>query len=142
MSAYIVDNITINRIVAMLHEATEFGGEEKRYPKPQNELLIVNYDNEADFGEILYCMNRDAVMERYQDDKEGTLPGQKSPFTFQPMMADNPLQTLKTLQCYLYQCTEGVTVEKHLYKALNQFADEIAIHIVESLPEYKQAKWA
>ena len=45
MSAYIVDNVTINRIVAMLHEATDFGGKTaiSGMALPTNAKLVVHW---------------------------------------------------------------------------------------------------
>ena len=53
----------------------------------------------------------------------------------------NKYQLLKSLSCYNYQCSEGHAIDEHLHKVCESIFNEQTYKIVDSLPEYKQAKW-
>lgn len=49
---------------------------------------------------------------------------------------------LKMLNCFLYQCDEGDTTERTLYKLMNHLADLISEHVnCEGNPLYEEASW-
>lgn len=51
-------------------------------------------------------------------------------------------QVLKSLQCLVYQCSEGDTENKFIeYGMARDAARRIAFEIVSHLPEYKNATW-
>lgn len=51
------------------------------------------------------------------------------------------VQLLKSLQCLIYQCSEGSVVETGLYKKLVEVKNDLAELIVRDLPEYENAVW-
>ena len=52
-----------------------------------------------------------------------------------------PIQALKSLHCYSYQCSEGNIPNKKLYKLLEKLSKDIATHIIDEMPEYDKAEW-
>lgn len=91
-------------------------------------------------------MNIKAVNYRYPDsiDIPGTYENDslvRYEFKSLRFNLPSPIQVLKSLQCFLYQCTEGDIPEMLLYKALKKWEGDLAINIVQSMPEWDSAKW-
>jgi hypothetical protein len=145
MSAYIVDDVTINRIVSGLNYAAHYGGWNSPLPKPSEELA---FDDAAIMGHVLRKMNEESVYQRYPDDNPDELPGpvdengKNPPYKYDPIVPPSPIQLFKSLQCYLYQCDEGDTDKCKLYQALDQYLNEIAYHVMTNSKEYEAAAWA
>ena len=53
----------------------------------------------------------------------------------------NKIQCLKSLQCLIYQCSEGEVVKTGLYKKLVEVQNDLQDLIIRDLPEYEQAVW-
>jgi hypothetical protein len=146
MSAFVCNDQTINRIVAGLHACSyaEYGS-----PLPQlSQELREVFDMPAEFGRTLYAMNVNAVEQRYPDcvGNPDELPGQikngkHMPYTYKEVRTPSPTQLYKSLQCFLYQCTEGDVDELPLYRQLRKFSDDLAHHMVSHTSEYEQADW-
>lgn len=133
MSAYMVDDKTINKIISFLQNDSNM----KWY---MNGLKLDTDEQCEELGKQMFDLNVSGVNSRY---------GEKQAETFRPLdyqykyeLPDKPIQALKSLQCFLYQCSEGDVVEMQLYKTLTRFERAIMSHIIASLPEYDQAKWA
>ncbi len=88
-------------------------------------------------------MNAAALAERYGDEG-GELAGEEL-YQFKDALGctyDLDLwQLLKSLDCYLYQCSEGDVVESELFKGLSEFRDRFSRVLVASLPQYNAATW-
>ena len=76
----------------------------------------------------MYQLNVDAVNERYQENNDPDLS-----FKARHEFA-NRIQVLKSLRCWLYQCTEGEAVTRPLYTAMETLRHFLALEIVESMP--------
>jgi hypothetical protein len=49
---------------------------------------------------------------------------------------------LKSLRCWLYQCSEGQVVKEPLYRFFNDVVEPYLMSkIICALPEYEQAHW-
>ena len=91
---------------------------------------------EGIFYDLNY-LNAYALRERYGDNIESNLYED---------LSDIPEYTideyLKMLDCFLYQCSEGDTIEKPLYKIMNELADMISKHVNRNgNPLYDEADW-
>ena len=131
MSAYIVDELTMNRVTSALafREHTPSG----------------NADAQA-IGEELYAMNVCAVKARYPDDADDELPGPVGFVLGQWQYEDtlrNPrdVQALKSMHCLRYQCNEGDVPDSALYKWLTRQIGELADDLIMATPEYNAAEW-
>ena len=128
MSAYVVEDRTIDRIISGL-ASFDF-------------LDAVLYECETDsadeFGASLLEMNCDAFDERYDDKADREF---LRSYKYKPVPVSK-MQLLKSLACYLYQCTEGHVPERSLYKTLYRIKGELAYKIVSDLPAYEAFEWA
>ena len=53
----------------------------------------------------------------------------------------NKIQCLKSLQCLIYQCSEGDVVKTGLYKKLVEVKNDLMDLIIRDMPEYDAAVW-
>ncbi len=126
MSAYVVDQKTINRIVTRICA--------------DNPETIARYYPElaakspAHLGQRLLAMNYTAVDYRYQEQSPVELYShQHEPCTL--------IQAYKSLRCLLYQCSEGDIPKTPLYEELARYGHELADRIIADLLEYERAEW-
>ncbi len=151
MSSFIVDNSTINRIVGMLEWAAKSHSNNYPNPKYNGELLLVQNLEEAEvLGLALYSLNVQAVNIRYPDTvgKPNRMPGSIDesgnhvPYKFiAKFPGNNRIQNLKSLQCLIYQCSEGNVTNEPLYKSLREYEFGLCRAIVQDMPEYDLANW-
>jgi hypothetical protein len=131
MSAYICDNETISQVA--------------RFLKFNVAMHRVPFDlGLEDLAMALYEMNRDAVMQRYPDCPSSELPGPVDrPYRYEhSALAVPDGQSVKTLECLLYQCSEGTVCESDLYRrvqwALNGAKDALLERLCR---DYREASW-
>ena len=140
MSAYIVENETIDRIVTGLARLNN-----NCYPEIS---MLTSFRVGRSVGRIADCtklgkellaMNTDAVNLRYPGTQD-TAPAYK--FNSSSAWQLKLIQFYKSLQCFLYQCTEGKEIEtRKLFIELTEIKNNIARAIVNALPEYQDANW-
>lgn len=90
-------------------------------------------------------MNVDALKARYEDYEEmiDDLGYEEGHDIWQPRNGVQfwHYQLLKSLQCYIYQCSEGMVPESSLYKGIDELIISLALFIAHNQPEYEEAKW-
>ena len=142
MSAFIVDNKTINNIVTWLDSALE---ETYGTIIIRQKLLEQGFDaSESDWterlGQAMFQLNVIAVDARYGSGEAKRF----RPLAYRYKLTHSvPLvQVLKSLQCWLYQCNEGDVPQTALY---GLFDNEVRLYlmteIIDALPEYQEAFW-
>ena len=129
MSAYIVDNKTINVIVFVLRRSDFMAIQIK-------EKFNIDIKTDKGISELahrLYALNVSGVGARYgsADDMVG------AGFEYKPEYNHTQLEAYKNLKELMYQCAEGEVVESKLYKFFNNsvhkhFADEV----ITNMPDY------
>jgi hypothetical protein len=129
MSAFIVEQTTINRIVTTI-------GLECHWTVFDDLAELGFGDDLQALGRAMLNLNVDAVNQRYN---EHTNP-LDLPYRFRPEPVTD-IQAFKSLECWLYQCTEGNVPQQKLYQVLKAFRHTLANRIVETLPAYEQADW-
>ena len=110
--------------------------------------LRSRYSGQAIFNE-LYWLNVRAYCGRYEDeDIAKAVPPAKFKRTNYQQYKETPegpvrwqYQLLKTLCCYLYQCSEDATVNDPIYKAVVDLKNNLAVAICESTRDYELAEW-
>jgi len=141
MSAFIVQHDCINRIVSFmlkrlddtdcqylaLEDSNPLYGGFQRPPKKAEEI-----------GQQMHALNVEAVNHRYGENPD-MLP--KTPYKFHVVPGASDGQILKSLSCFLYQCSEGDVDKKPLFKKLDKFRDSLAYCIATNTPEYETATW-
>jgi len=130
MSAFITSNKNKNIIVA--------------YIKHKQDYLSYQDFKELNIGlstqgllDQLHKVNLAGFMARYQGRhmEDITTPTAKSG------MRSTDIQTLKSLSCLLYQCSEGDAEQSDLYQDLRKLEGYIAKNIVSNMEEYIKAEW-
>lgn len=135
MSAFVVDDSTIDRIV------TFFGQHDHDYLARIFQPL--GYDPALEpeaFAQALFDMNCEAVDQRYED-KPARAEFRPTPYRHQTNPNYTDIQIFKSARCLRYQCSEGDIPETPLFKALDDFIGALAYHVVCQLPEYEKARW-
>jgi hypothetical protein len=139
MSAFMVEDRTINYVVNWLRRNID---QFSTIPHKLKELGIET--NVTGWAEILgyemFQLNVKAVDARYGN---GEAPKfRKLDYRFEHTEAVPLVQVLKSLQCWLYQCTEGDVPETELYGLFNNDVQRYLMNeIIDTLPEYKHAVW-
>ncbi len=136
MSAFIVENRTINEVVSFLY----LGFKSEYY---KNKLKEMGFDITTDegrekLGQEMYFLNVMAVRYRYEERADDLIPpGYK--YKLEPT---NIYQALKSLRCWLYQCSEGNIPEtSELYKLMEEISCQLAFDIVYKLKPFEDAEW-
>ena len=140
MSAYVVDDETIVRIV------TYFQTDGSNHPIMRGRVYcllmdagyIISDEQEARrLAKDLFDMNVTAVCQRYSDESPDNYA-----FDWVSVPIPSAVQAVKSLDCYLYQCSEGNVPDQPLYKVVNQICGIICGGIVRASREYDKAEWA
>lgn len=124
MSSHIVDNKTIDRILSIM-----------KHNKLFNQIDGPTVGDCSKFGQELLDMNVSAYNQRYEEQNE------KIDYTFNECPVTK-IQGLKSLNGFLYQCSEGDVFDTELYKQMRSVSGELANCIVQNLPAYEAAQWA
>jgi hypothetical protein len=135
MSAFVVQDQTINNIVNWLC-MSERGRWNHTWLSRETNLDFSDYQA---VGQALFDMNVFAVEARYGQGEAKEF----RPLDYQHKIAfhENLIQSYKSLQCLLYQCSEGDIPETPLYKAMTELKQIIADEIIGNMAEYNKAKW-
>ena len=136
MSAYVVDDKTINIIVSYLY-AKAAGGDTSIVSL---ELAKMGWDlsNNPDHAErlayMMFDLNVEAIKARYG----GIVESEKFRYLFTPA---TQIEVIKALECWKYQCTEGYIAGTKLYKAMTQTYCLLCSDYIHQLEEYEAAPW-
>lgn len=133
MSAFVVEDRTINRIISYLNDSRH--STERDIALGAAELSINDERWHEKLGMSMAMMNVDAVNQRYNEHDEPTYEWHWD------WENSDAIQVYKSLNCWLYQCCEGDVPERPLYKAFREVERVIAAGIITNLPQYDAAQW-
>jgi hypothetical protein len=138
MSAFIVEDKTINKIVTWLAY-----GRDNSWSRRIVEELGYDLDkplSREKLAKDMFALNCKAVDARYgKNEAEKFRPLN---FRFHIEDSGGTIPVLKAINCWHYQCSEGDEVPEHpLYKTMERLANSLAQQIVSRLPEYDHAVW-
>ena len=139
MSAFIVKDKTINRVVTWLKSevATSHYTLDQLARKYDIDFVSDTWDEKL--ANAMFQLNCDGVNARYgEGEAEKFRPLN---FTYKPEIYFSRVQVLKSLQCWMYQCSEGDVPKTKLYQFFEEVEKYLALKIIDSLPEYQKAKW-
>lgn len=108
MSAFLFGSDGIDRVIAAINY-----GAQKGCPTPMTLLMPAN-----GVGLRLLAMNYKALQECYQERTTGHFGEAPSAYRNRPAQITE-VQMLKSLQCFVYQCSEGDVVETPLFQKLD-----------------------
>lgn len=129
MSAYIVSPLTMNRVVCAVLDTCR-GADIRTFAGVHTD----DPNAPAAIGSRLYRLNADAVALCYNQPET-------SPVYVHNVRQETKIQQFKSVQCLLYQMTEGDVPEHPTYKELEGIAKRLACAIVYTLPEWMTADW-
>jgi len=140
MSAYMVDDNTINKIIATLYNKVRVS----EYYWSAEPLKNAGYDlrKKEDRQRLairMYALNRRSIRERYS--REAAKMDTQAGFTFQDTMPVSLVQTYKSIQCWKYQACEGTCDQASLYKLMSEVSNRLAHEIVTKSESYEKATW-
>ncbi len=137
MSAYIVENNTIDRILSAINSNRDIGDWIKRTIKRETGDDLDTAEGLTLFGRKLLDMNEKAVNQRYKgDDNVGVFVD----YRFR-LVLNSAVDGFKALACLMYQCSEGDVPNSDFYKLMDKIKGAMAEDIVHKMPEWTRAKW-
>lgn len=138
MSAYIVNDSTINNIVNTLAGLRDF--EYERREIKENGYDLDEREGRQLLAVEMFKLNIAGVDARYGEGEAKTF--RPLDFTYKQTLPTVKIQLYKSLSCFLYQCAEGdIYKDNGLYAILERIKSSIAENIIHALPEYDKAKW-
>lgn len=143
MSSFLVSDACINRIVSFLYwDNNEYYSEMWR-----RKLQDIGYDLTDDdsvqsrpetfLGRGLLKVNMKAINIRYP----GSHKNLKNPPYIYNSRTVTIYQALKSMECWLYQCSEGAAEKEPLYKFIHGVIQDVRSIIINKIPEYEKAEW-
>ena len=133
MSAYVVENVTISKIVRFL--ASTARPRICGIPDGFSLAELDTIQGRTAIGQRMLDLNVRSVSERYRTQESA------APYVEVACVAHKPVDALKALRCFLYQSCEGSCDKDPLFVALSEFSRDLALGIVSNSPEYEAADW-
>lgn len=139
MSAYMVEDVTINKVISYLN----LKAASDRYYWPNRMLGKQGYDMSSEdgckqLGDDMFALNIQGVDSRYPGSAEQF---RALDYTYRFTLHTNRITSYKALGCWQYQCSEGDVPQTELYKLMTEVMHALAMEIAEDTPQYKAAKW-
>jgi hypothetical protein len=141
MSAYIVDDGTINKIVSYIYTNDARPG--PRIHWEATKLFKMGYkltstQSCAELAHKMFDMNVLAVNARYGEGEAEKFRPLDFKYQFVPA---SQIEVIKALKAWKYQCTEGHVFELALFKAMAEVLCLLYMDFVEQTEEYEAASW-
>jgi len=141
MSAYMVSENCLANIMGLLYKKDNVNRE---FGSPLLKEVMFEFftieECEKEIWTRLIQLNQAALKQRYgEDTTDGDIA--KS-YQFRINYFVSIYQGLKSLRCFLYQCSEGNIPETKIFKTLDRISDMVAWDIVDNIKEYDNAEWS
>ena len=138
MSAFVVEDKTINKVVTKL--AYDRDGDWLLRKLKDAGYDLHTLEERTKLGWDMFSLNIRAVNMRYEDKPAD----QFRPLNYKYILEGNypKISCIKSLSCWLYQCSEGDCDESPLYKLMEEIKTSWLYSVVSRLPEYEKAEWA
>jgi hypothetical protein len=139
MSAFIVEDKTINRVVTFLGTDRE-GDWLRRQVQEHLGLDLTTGVGRETLGQLMFSLNCDAVNQRYGENQAQEF--RPLDYKYRMEISCNRIQAFKSLQCWHYQCSEGDIDQNPLYQTMERIQGALAEIIVTRLDAYDKLAWA
>ena len=139
MSAYIVEDETINRVVTWLTREVQSSRLTLDWIAKDFDVDLTSDGWDEKLAHAMFQLNCHGVIARYGAGEPEKFRPQN--FTHKPEPYGSLVQVFKSLQCWMYQCNEGDVPQTKLYQFFEEVERYLAVKIVMDLPEYDKAKW-
>ena len=133
MSAFVVEDKTINTVVCFLFTNQDF--KDWFYRRFSIDLDQDYATNQL--GKAMFELNVKAVEQRYG--KGEAKKFRPLNYEFHLELNTNHIKAYKALETWLYQCCEGVIPETTLYKTMHKVCNRLAHYLVQNNEQYRQA---
>jgi hypothetical protein len=145
MSAFMVDDITINRVVSWMYY--EIVGDKNLSYYLKEEFKEYDFIKDSGFEKLandMFQLNANSVEQRHGKGELGKFRSLDFEFKLISILwLNNEYQVLKSLRCWLYQCAEGDILDTNkLYQKFDRLSGKLAYRLVEQLDVYENAHWA
>ncbi len=146
MSAFLVQDETINRVVEWLRREVNKSSFLKEKAEKVFDISVDDCKWAETVGKAMFQLNIDGVSERYGEGEARRFRALNYQYIpSRPTTIYHPstkIQVLKSMQCWLYQCSEGEVVNNPLYIFFKQIVEPHLMNsFISDLPEYKKAEW-
>jgi hypothetical protein len=139
MSAFTVEDKTINRVVTWLRTELNDSNYSREQPQERLSMNVVEDSFVQELGQAMFQLNIEGVNTRYADKPAAQF--RKLDYAYQTEFVSD-VQVLKSMRCWLYQCAEGEVPNDPLYRFFDEVvAPHLLYQIITKLPEYDQAEW-
>jgi hypothetical protein len=139
MSAFMVEDQTINKVVTWLTREVSHNFPDMDWIAHKYGVDLVSEKWDEKLAHAMFQLNCDGVNARYgKDEAENFRPLN---FTYKREIYHSSVQVLKSLRCWMYQCSEGDVPQTKLYRFFEEVGNYLALHIIMDLPEYDEAEW-
>ena len=108
------------------------------YPDLYREQNLETDDDFYKLARKLFLLNQHALIQRYGKTFPNYFDIPIFSWNNKPV---NKFQFLKSVECLIYQCSEGNTINKKLFKWLTKLEQSLRGCIIEDIEDYKKAKW-
>lgn len=141
MSAYIVEDETINKVVSYLYAKANCPNPSIHWESTK--LFKMGFDLTSgpscpELAHKMFNLNVAAVNEKYGKGEAEKFRPLDFQYRFVPA---TQIEVIKALLAWKYQCTEGQVPEFALYKAMVEVHCLLCIDFVEQTEEYEAAPW-
>jgi hypothetical protein len=139
MSAFMVSSQTINSLAYKMLDQKDVLCVpcDKRFDNPYKTLL--RFKSWEELSDALHLMNLEAIRQKYGQEYTEEV-AEYVDFDAKPKKLSSA-QFCKSINCLLYQCSEGDVSDSQLYKELDQFSDGLPMEIMLGSKAYDKAKW-
>lgn len=141
MSAYIVDDETINKIVSYIFAkalAPDSSIQWEATKLAKMGYSLISAYSCSELAHKMFDMNVAAVKARYGEAEGENFPVPVFEYLFTPA---TQIEVIKAIKAWKYQCTEGRVHTLALYKAMVEVHSLLCIDFVEQTEEYEAAPW-
>jgi hypothetical protein len=140
MSSYIVHDETINRVVSFLYTKTLADAHYWPFrPLGDAGYSVDTKEDRQALAKKMFALNVAATRGRYPDNFDEMWS--VILFDYAPVPPVGIIQTLKSLECWLYQCAEGDIPQSDLYQLFESVANRLRCEIIHEMPKWKAAHW-
>lgn len=147
MSAWYVGTESLSMMTDIIRRYLVAGYNSFGFEFPSEIKTLFEGESDKRIFDALAGTNLDALEQRYDKETAAEMFDGKGyeewHDIWEPRNGVRPwhYQLLKSLNCYIYQCSEGNVPDSPIYKAMEKLSISVAVFIACHQPEYEEAEW-
>lgn len=147
MSAFYVGTESLSMITDIISRYLVGGFNSFGFEFPREIMTLFEGESDKTIFNALAGTNLNALEQRYSKETAAEMFDGKDyedgHDIWEPRNGVQPwhYQLLKSLKCYIYQCSEGNVPDSPIYKAIDKLIDNLAMFIACNQQEYEDAEW-